>query len=951
MKYYYWVLVFIFSTTFLTAQKQKTTPVVNRNVSANKNAREQLQAKSIVNGISFRSVGPTVMSGRVVDVEVDPANPTHFYAAFASGGLWETKNNGTSFEPIFDSEAVMTIGDIAVDWNNKIIYVGTGENNSSRSSYSGMGVFKSTDNGKNWIHLGLDETHHIGRIILHPTDKNIFWVSSIGHLYSYNKERGVYKTKDGGKTWTQTLFINEKTGVIDLIIDEKNPMNLYAAAWERDRKAWNFTEAGIGSGIYKSNDGGEKWELISTAQSGFPQGEGVGRIGLSLCKSNPEVLYAFLDNQTRKEKLTTETEEGITKNKLKTMSKEEFLLVENKKIDQFLKENDFPKSVTAEFVKKKVSDDKIQVAALAEYLEDANSLLFDTPITGAELYRSNDGGKTWKKTHDDYIKDLVFTYGYYFGQVRVDDFNPEKVYLAAFVIVKSEDGGKTFTNINGDNVHVDHHALWISPNQKGHLINGNDGGINITYDDGKTWVKCNSLSVGQFYTVNVDMNEPYSVYGGLQDNGVWHGSSQSTLNDAWQMYGQNPYECILEGDGMQVMIDPRDNNTVYTGYQFGHYYRIDKNTKESKYITPKHDLGERPYRWNWQTPIWLSQHSPDVLYMGANKVFRSLNQGDQFTSISDDLTKGGQKGDVAFGTITTLHESSLKFGLLYAGTDDGNVWLSKNGGADWKKIDVGLPQGFWIRTVRASAFVEGRVYVCLNGYAQDNFSSMVYVSENFGTTWTKIGTDLPMEPVNVLREDPVNENLLYVGTDNGLYISVNKGTSFMTMNNGLPAVAVHDLVIHPRDHELVVATHGRSIFIANVEHLQKLNEEIMSMPLEIFAVEKIKFKKGWGNSWSNWEKPWEEKMMIPFWYSGKKVRISVDIFTEAGIHIYSNETNCFPGLNYFEYNLEVTKKDLAGFHKGKNGKFYLVEGKYQIVLTTLTKDPVDDYLDFEIIKP
>ena len=326
MKYYYWILVFIFSTTFLAAQKQKTTPVVNRNVSANKNAREQLQVKSIVNGVSFRSVGPTVMSGRVVDVEVDPANPTHFYAAFASGGLWETKNNGTSFEPIFDSEAVMTIGDIAVDWNNKIIYVGTGENNSSRSSYSGMGVFKSTDNGKNWIHLGLDETHHIGRIILHPTDKNIFWVSSIGHLYSYNKERGVYKTKDGGNTWTQTLFINEKTGVIDLIIDEKNPMTLYAAAWERDRKAWNFTEAGTGSGIYKSTNGGEKWELISTAQSGFPQGEGVGRIGLALCKSNPEVVYAFLDNQTRKEKLTTETEEGITKNKLKTMSKVEFIM-------------------------------------------------------------------------------------------------------------------------------------------------------------------------------------------------------------------------------------------------------------------------------------------------------------------------------------------------------------------------------------------------------------------------------------------------------------------------------------------------------------------------------------------------------------------------------------------------------------------------------------------------
>lgn len=934
MKQLLLVLSALFSFSFLQAQKKHNITVVSvRSVAENTAKRTALLDRSVVNGIAFRNVGPAVMSGRVVDLEVDPQHPEHFYAAFASGGIWETHNNGNSFEPVFDHEVVMTVGDIAVDWKRNIIYAGTGENNSSRSSYAGMGLYKSSDNGKNWQHLRLEETHHIGRVILHPENPDIIWVSSIGHLYTDNTDRGVYKTTDGGKTWKKTLFINEKTGVIDLVVNEKNPDELYAAAWERDRKAWNFTESGSGSGIYKSNDGGENWQLITTGNNGFPTGEGVGRIGLALCKSHPETVYAVLDNQFRRPEsdLQKKEKEGLSKAKLKSMSRDSLLQLDDKVIETFLRENDFPEKITARIVKEKIAEKKIEPKALAEYLEDANSMLFDTPVVGAELYRSDDGGKTWKKTHDNYLDDLVFTYGYYFGQVSVHNDNPDKVYIVAFFVVKSDDGGKTFKNINGSNQHVDHHALWIDPANEKHLINGNDGGINITFDDGKNWLRCNTIPAGQFYAVNVDMEKPYNVYGGLQDNGVWWGSSQSENGLDWQMTGENPFKTIMEGDGMQVMVDPRDNETVYTGFQFGNYFRVNKRTGESRYITPKHELGERPLRWNWQTPIWLSEHSSDVLYMGANKVFRSLKQGDDFAAISGDLTKGGKKGDVAYGTITTLHESPVKFGLLYAGTDDGNVWVSKSGN-DWENITAGLPQNYWIRTVRASKYAEGRVYVCMNGYVSDDFSSHVFVSENYGKTWTRIATDLPAEPVNVVREDPLTENLLYIGTDNGLYVSLDRGKSCMMLNNHLPAVAVHDIVVHPRDHEMVIGTHGRSIYIANVKELQQLNTETMQKEIALFAIDKIRFSKSWGGSWSYWEEASEPDMYIPVWVKSANQPVKLVVKNDNNEVLFNWESKVVKGLNYILYHYECERENYGEqkMHKGKNGKYYLTEGKYSV---------------------
>ncbi|MBT8219028.1 MAG: glycosyl hydrolase, partial [Bacteroidia bacterium] len=647
--------------------------------------RKMLEERSLVNAIEFESIGPTVFSGRVVDIDVHPEDPSIFYVAYASGGLWKTENNGMSFKPIFDNEVVMTLGDIAVNWENNIIWVGTGENNSSRSSYAGVGMYKSMDEGKTWEYKGLPESHHIGRIILDPQDPNTAIVGVLGHLYSPNPERGVYKTTDGGDSWTQTLSVNDNSGAIELISDPNDSNILYVGMWERTRRAWNFVESGVGTGIYKSSDNGDTWTKISGGESGFPDGEGAGRIGLDTYNDNGKtILYAILDNYFRRAAEDKEETDVLTKDDLRDMSKDDFLKLDEKKIKTYLESNRFPRKYSVKKVRAMVRKGEIMPLALVEYIEDANSLLFDTPVIGAEVYRSEDGGMTWTKTHDDYLEFVYNSYGYYFGQIRTSPHKKGKLYIMGVPILISEDDGKNWKSINGDNVHVDHHALWVNPDRDKHIILGNDGGINISYDDGEQWIKCNTPPLGQFYDIEIDNAKNYNVYGGLQDNGVWMGPNTYRSGTRWHSTGQYPYKGIMGGDGMQVQVDTRDNVTVYTGFQFGNYSRINTRTNERKRITPVHELGENPLRWNWQTPIHLSIHNQDILYMGSQYLHRSFDKGSNFDKISEDLTKGGQKGDVAFGTLTAIHESPMKFGLIYVGTDDGNVHVTRDGGFSWQ---------------------------------------------------------------------------------------------------------------------------------------------------------------------------------------------------------------------------------------------------------------------------
>ena len=802
--------------------------------------RNDLLNDSLLNSSSFRNIGPSIMSGRVVDIEANPEDPTEFYVAYATGGLWHTVNNGQSFTPIMDNLDILFLGDIAVNWktNPRMIWAGTGEVNSSRSSYAGTGVYLSKDNGKNWQHLGLAESHHIGDIKLHPTDPNTAWVAVLGHLYSTNEERGVYKTTDGGANWQRTLFVNNQTGCVDLAMHPNDPTTLYAAMWQRSREAWKFEESGPASGIYKSVDGGNTWSKISGAGSGFMEGNKIGRIGITVFPGNANLVYAVVDNNTPLPGKKETTDSVYTKELFKTISIADFANLNNNRLDSFLRKNRFPRQHSASSIKKAVAEGKLTPAALWDWL-DSDDGFQNTGIAGCEVYVSQDGGAHWKKANEKPIS-IFNTYGYYFAKIYTSHTNPDKVFILGFTAQVSTNGGKSFTTIDKENVHADHHALWVNPKKDSHLINGNDGGVNLTYDDGKNWFKANTPSVGQYYYVTTDDAKPYNVYGGLQDNGSWWGPSTHRESIGWTDDGQYAYRMINGGDGMQAQVDKRDNTTVYSGSQFGFYARYNKEKRGGgKMIRPQHELGEKPLRFNWQTPILLSRHQPDIFYYGSNRLYRSMNKGDTLIAMGGDLTAGGIKGNVPYGTLTTIDESPIRFGLLYTGSDDGRIYRSSDGGYTWSALHqqvastpkkkgtitpaAGLDtKNLWVSRVVASQHAENRVYVTLNGYRHDHFNPYVFVSEDGGTTWKDISGNLPLEPVNVVREDPVNPSILYVGTDGGVYVSSDSGKSYKAWHSGLPrSVPVHDIAIQQRENEIVLGTHGRSLYVGKLNKIQQ----------------------------------------------------------------------------------------------------------------------------------
>ena len=718
--------------------------------------------RSRFDDLEWQFLGPTNMSGRITDLAVaTPRGLTYtIYAAAASGGLWKTVNEGTTWESVFEQGPSMSIGDVTIAPSDEdIVWIGTGEANIFRSSMAGTGVYKSTDAGETWEHMGLASTFTIARIVIHPDDPDLVYVAASGHEWTDNEERGVYRTTDGGESWEKVLFVSERTGAIDLVMDPTKPSILYAATWERRRKRWNDPRAEpdhTESSIYRSTDGGDSWEPIT---DGLPAPEHRGRIGIDLARSNPSVVYAFIDCY--------------------------------------------------------------EVAEVPEDETDSYDRRREEAIEGARLYRSDDRGESWRMVSesDDFMRRMSATYGWVFGQMRVDPTDEDTVYLMGLALNVSNDAGATFRRLRG--MHGDHHALWIDPENPDYLVNGNDGGLVISYDGGENWRNFNdNLPIVQFYNVSYDMDEPFHVYGSIQDHGSRRGVVD--ISRGRDRIRAVEWERAPGGEASYHAIDPTDPNTVYSEGFYGRISRRDLETGERKRIAPSAGEDEEPLRGQWLAPFIISPHNPRILYHGMNRLYRSMDRGENFEPISPDLTRNLQAelGDISFQTITAISESPLRFGLIYAGTDDGRLHVTRDSGGSWTEIVDGLAPERWFSRVEASRYKEGTVYATQNGKRHDDFTPYVWRSRDYGSTWRSIANGIPSGPVNVIREDPRNEDVLYVGTDLGVYVSTDRGGTWDVLAHELPTTYVHDLIVHPRDDVLVIATHGRGMWALDVRPIQ-----------------------------------------------------------------------------------------------------------------------------------
>ena len=733
--------------------------------------------------LHWQFLGPTNISGRMTDVAVVTPKGRNYtiYVAGASGGVWKTVNEGVTWEPVFQHAASTSIGDVTIAPSDpKIIWVGTGEANIFRSSMAGAGVYKSTDGGRSWQHMGLAGTHTIPRIVIHPTDPETVWVAASGHEWTPNPERGVYKSTDGGRNWRKVLYVNEHTGAIDLVIDPTDPDTLYAATWQRVRKKWNDprNEPGYsGSGIYKSSDGGESWRPIN---EGLPAPEHRGRIGIDVARSSPNVLYAFIDNY----EVARMPEEGET---------------------------------------------------------DAYGRPRAPIIRGATVFRSDDAGGHWVQTssNDEFMQNLGGTYGWVFGQIRVDPTNPDKIYVMGLALNVSEDGGRSFRRLTG--MHGDHHGLWIDPDNPNYLANVNDGGLAISYDGGEKWrSSTDNLPLAQFFNVAHDMDEPFHVYGSVQDHGSFRGAVD--LSRGRNNIPAVEWERAPGGEGSSHAIDPTDPNTVYAAGFYGRIFRANLATDEITQIVPQAEEGEPPLRGQWLAPFIISPHNPFILYHGMNMLFRSMNRGDRWERISPDLTNNelDKIGDIPYQTIYSISESPLKFGLVYVGTDDGRIWVTDDGGADWSEITGELPRERFIAELVASHDDLGTVYAVQNGKRDDDFAPYLWKSTDFGKTWQNLAEGIPSGPINVVQEDPNNPEVLYVGTDLGVYVTLDGGASWQALATDLPTTFVQDLALHPRDDILVAATHGRGMWALDARPIQALTAEVREQPVHVFEIEPVR---------------------------------------------------------------------------------------------------------------
>lgn len=787
-------------------------PLLARPLAAQTGDQEHL-AQNVFGQLQWQELGPVQTGGRIVDIAVHPFRPQTFWLAAASGGLWRTDNGGVTFTAQFQDAYSISIGDIAVaPSNGEVLWVGTGEGNNQRSSYWGNGVWRSIDGGKTFQHVGLEGTEHIGRIVVHPENADIAYVAALGALYKSNDERGLYKTTDGGRTWQRLQHLGPDVGFVDVVLHPQDPDIVFAASYERRRRAWHFEEGGEGSRLWKSTDAGATWTKL---EKGLPAGK-LGRIGIEPFLRNGDVLYATIENLNARTAAPAAAANPTDDDRSGDGDDGSAELPA-----------DLPAEVLADGVEATRRTMKAQEAQDPQRRPRRNTI-------GGEVYRSDDGGASWRKTNraED---DVGGSPGYYYGQIRVDPNDENTLYVLSVPVHRSTDGGKTWTPRRGqrggtfaESLHVDHHALWIDPNDSKHCLLGNDGGVAETFDAGAHWDHLTHLPVLQFYTVSADLAVPYRVYGGLQDNGSVgfpiHGKTSAGIQpfDAYRVGG---------GDGFYVCIDSEDPNTVYAESQFGGMTRVDLVTGASTSIRPRAQKGEQPLRFNWNTPIVLSPHAPRTVYAGSQFVHRSRDRGAHWQTISPDLSTNDadkKRGNVPHCTITTIAESPRREGLLWVGTDDGRVWCTKDGGGRWTDLTDRFPaavQGLWVSRVEASPHRAETAFVAFTGYREDRREPFVFRTDDAGETWLAIAHDLPMEPVNVVRQHPRNEHVLLVGTEMGAYASIDDGAHWFRLGGNLPRVAVHDLIVHGREHHVLVGTHGRGIWALDAALLERFDAQ------------------------------------------------------------------------------------------------------------------------------
>jgi photosystem II stability/assembly factor-like uncharacterized protein len=702
---------------------------------------------ALVKNMTPRNIGPGGMSGRVTAIDVVISNPDIIYAGTASGGLWKSVSGGITWEPIFDNEVTASIGAVAIQQSNPdVIWVGTGEGNPRNSLNGGYGIYKSLDGGKTWSSMGLEQTRHIHRVIIDPTNPNTVYVGAIGSPWGTHKERGVFKTTDGGETWNKVLYANTKTGVADLVMDPKNPNKLIAALWEHKRDPWFFNSGGVGSGIYITYDGGKNWKKI-TSKDGLPDGD-LGRIGLAIAHNKTNIVYA---------------------------------LVEAKKNG---------------------------------------------------LYKSLDGGLKWIKVNENMNE--IGNRPFYYADLYVDPQNENRLYSIFTYVNVSEDGGNNFKQLMpaygvSNGVHPDHHAWWIHPKNGDFMIDGNDGGLNITKDGGTSWRFIGNLPVAQFYHISVDNEIPYNVYGGMQDNGSWRGPSyvwrdQGIRNSYWQE--------ISFGDGFDVVPDRDNSRFGWSMSQQGYVSRYDWKTGNNYTVRPTHPNPDIALRFNWNAAINIDPKDNSTLYFGSQFVHKSTDKGETWNIISPDLTtndpeklkqheSGGLTMDATGAenhcTILVIEPSEVEQNMLWVGTDDGRVHFTTNGGNDWNEVTKnikGLPKGSWITQIKASKNNKGEALLVANDYRRFNYTPYAYRTTNYGKTWKRIVDENDTESYTLcIVEDVIEPHLMFLGTDDGLYISIDAGTEWTKWTNGFPTVSVKDLVIHPREHDLIIGTFGRAAWV------------------------------------------------------------------------------------------------------------------------------------------